>query len=142
MDIKVLQKPDSSDVNSYPFYKSPASCGFPSPAADYLEQRLSLDDLLVEHPAATFFARAQGSSMEGVGIFDGDILLIDRSLQPRNGDIVMCLLDGELCIKTLMQAPDSTELHSASPPYSPIRLQDGQTLEVWGVVVHTIHSFR
>ena len=60
----------------YPFYESPAACGFPSPAADYLEDRLSLDQLLVEHPAATFFARAQGDSMQGVGIFDGDLLIL------------------------------------------------------------------
>ncbi|MTI12511.1 translesion error-prone DNA polymerase V autoproteolytic subunit [Sansalvadorimonas verongulae] len=126
----------------YPFYEAPAACGFPSPAADYMEQRLSLDDLLVEHPAATFFARAQGASMEGVGIFDGDILIVDRSLTPSTGDVVMCLLDGELCIKTLKKTSHATELHSANAAYTPIILSDGQTLDVWGVVVHVIHSLR
>ncbi len=126
----------------YPLYQAPAACGFPSPAADYLEQSLSLDDLLVAHPAATFFARAQGRSMEGKGIFDGDTLIVDRSLKPSNGDVVMCLLDGELCIKTLVLSNDTTELHSANPPYTPITLRDGQTLDVWGVVIHVIHSLR
>lgn len=126
----------------YPFCESPAACGFPSPAADYMEQRLSLDELLVAHPAATFFAKAQGSSMEGVGIFDGDLLIVDRALSPHSGDVVIALLDGELCVKKLVQSEDVTELHSASRDYPPIVLQDGQTLEIWGVVVHVIHSLR
>ena len=128
--------------NRYPLYESPAACGFPSPAADYMEKRLSLDDLLVEHPAATFFAKAQGSSMEGVGIFDGDVLIVDRSLTPRTNDVVMCLLDGELCVKTLIRDNGSTELHSANAAFTPVVLKDGQTLDVWGVVIHVIHSLR
>ena len=127
---------------SYPFYENSVACGFPSPAADYMEKRLSLDELLVAHPAATFFAKAQGTSMEGAGIFDGDLLIVDRSLSPRSGDVVIALLDGELCAKRLVQTEDVTELHSASTDYPPIVLQDGQTLEVWGVVVHVIHGLR
>ncbi len=140
MNIHAIKSP--AVQATYPFYESGAACGFPSPAADYMERRLSLDELLVEHPAATFFARAQGHSMEGAGIFDGDILIVDRSLTAQNGHIVMCLLDGELCVKRLHQLGQSTELHSAHAAYQPVVLQDGQTLDVWGVVIHVIHNLR
>ncbi|WP_281647607.1 translesion error-prone DNA polymerase V autoproteolytic subunit [Parendozoicomonas sp. Alg238-R29] len=140
MPITLISPDESKSL--FPFFKAPAACGFPSPAADYLEQKLSLDQLLIQHPAATFFALAQGSSMQDVGIFDKDILIVDRSLKPSNGDVVMCLLDGELCVKTLYRRGHSVELQSANPAYTPIILDDGQTLDVWGVVIHVVHSLR
>ena len=140
--MTIILLPTEESETLYPFYEAPAACGFPSPAADYLEQKLSLDQLLVQHPAATFFALAQGISMQEVGIFDGDILIVDRSLKPQNGDVVMCLLDGELCVKTLHRSNESIELHSANPAFTPISLDDGQTLDVWGVVIHVVHALR
>lgn len=125
-----------------PFYQSPAACGFPSPAADYLEDRLSLDQLLIQHPAATFFARAQGDSMTGAGIHDGDLLIIDRALTARSDDVVIALLDGELLVKRLVLQNGDVELHSENKAYSVITLSDEQQLDVWGVVVQVIHSLR
>ena len=126
----------------YPFYQSPASCGFPSPAADYLEDSLSLDQLLIRHPAATFFARTQGQSMTGAGIHDGDLLIIDRSLKPRSEDVVIALLDGELLVKRLKLKKGKPELHSEHPNYPVIVLKEGLQLDIWGVVVQVIHSLR
>ena len=137
--IPLPLEPDSSD---YPFYQSPASCGFPSPAADYLEDRLSLDQLLIEHPAATFFARAQGDSMQGAGIYNDDLLIIDRSLTVRSGDIIIALLDGELLVKRLKTGDGKTLLLSENSDYEPIVLASGQTLNVWGVVIQVIHGLR
>ncbi|MCW7552870.1 translesion error-prone DNA polymerase V autoproteolytic subunit [Endozoicomonas gorgoniicola] len=137
---KLLQPP--SGKTSFPFYQSPAACGFPSPAADYLEDRLSLDQLLVQHPTATFFARAQGNSMIGAGIHDGDLLIIDRSLTARSGDIVIALLDGELLVKRLKLNNKKAELHSEHPDYPPVRLTAEQELDVWGVVTQVIHELR
>ncbi len=127
---------------AYPYYQSPAACGFPSPAADYLEESLSLDQLLIEHPAATFFARAQGNSMIGAGIHDGDLLIIDRAFTARSGDVVIALLDGDLLVKRLQLKQGKAELHSENKDYPVILLSDEQQLDVWGVVLQVIHSLR
>ena len=141
--IKItMPLPLEPDASHYPFYQSPASCGFPSPAADYLEDRLSLDQLLIQHPAATFFARAQGDSMQGAGIHNDDLLIIDRSLTARSGDIVIALLDGELLVKRLRINGQETTLFSENPDYEPVVLVSGQTLNVWGVVIQVIHGLR
>lgn len=142
--MTITPQPLKSDALSgnYPFYPCPAACGFPSPAADYLEDRLSLDQLLIQHPAATFFARAQGCSMIGTGIHDGDLLIIDRSLTARSGDIVIALLDGELLVKRLKLNNKKAELHSEHPDYPPVRLTAEQELDVWGVVTQVIHELR
>lgn len=110
----------------YPYYQSPAACGFVSPAADYLQETLSLDQLLIRHPAATFFARAQGQSMEGAGIFNEDILIIDRSLTPKSGDVVIALLDGELIVKRLVYRDSHPVLQSENPDYPTIVLDSEQ----------------
>ncbi|KEI71454.1 LexA family protein [Endozoicomonas elysicola] len=126
----------------YPYYRSPAACGFVSPAADYLQETLSLDQLLIRHPAATFFARAQGQSMEGAGIFNEDILIIDRSLTPKSGDVVIALLDGELIVKRLVYRESKPVLQSENPDYPPIVLDSEQNLDVWGVVTEVVHHLR
>ena len=97
---------------------------------------------MIEHPAATFFARAQGHSMTGAGIHDGDLLIIDRSLTARCGDIVIALLDGELLVKRLKREGAKVFLVSEHPDYPPLRLKPEQTLDVWGVVTQSIHSLR
>ncbi|MGB1272460.1 MAG: LexA family protein [Endozoicomonas sp.] len=142
--MRATPKPLQCSLNTvdYPFYQSPAACGFPSPAADYLEERLSLDQLLIEHPAATFFARAQGYSMTGAGIHDGDLLIIDRSLKVRSGDVIIALLDGELLIKRLRLKAEGVSLYSEHPDYSPIQLASEQSLDIWGVVTQVIHGLR
>lgn len=137
----VLLNPPA-DSRRYPFYYTPAACGFASPAADYLQETLSLDQLLIRHPAATFFARAKGQSMEGAGIFDDDILIIDRSLTAKSGDVIIALLDGELIVKRLVCAQGKAILQSEHPDYPPITLDSEQGLDVWGVVTNVIHGLR
>ena len=142
MPIKLQQLMPACSAVTFPFYQSPAACGFPSPAADYLEDRLSLDQLLIQHPAATFFARAQGDSMTGAGIHDGDLLIIDRALTARSDDVVIALLDGELLVKRLVLEDGNVELRSENERYPPMALSDEQQLDVWGVVIQVIHSLR
>ena len=131
-----------TDSRKYPFYQSPAACGFVSPAADYLQETLSLDQLLIHHPAATFFARAKGNSMEGAGIFDDDILIIDRSLTAKSGDVIIALLDGELIVKRLVSRDGKVFLESEHPEYPAITINAEQDLDVWGVVTNVIHNLR
>ena len=131
-----------ADSRRYPFYHTPAACGFASPAADYLQETLSLDQLLIRHPAATFFARAKGQSMEGAGIFDDDILIIDRSLTAKSGDVIIALLDGELIVKRLVCGEGKAMLQSEHPDYPPITVDSEQSLDVWGVVTNVIHGLR
>ena len=140
--MKPIQIFPLSDATIVPFYPSPAACGFTSPAADYLQDTLSLDQLLIRHPAATFFARAQGRSMEGAGIFDGDILIIDRALNPGDGDVILALWSGELIVKRLVYRQGRPELHSENAGYAPIQLNGEELLDVWGVVTEVIHRLR
>ncbi|WP_421275616.1 translesion error-prone DNA polymerase V autoproteolytic subunit [Aeromonas veronii] len=101
-----LLTPDPSPAEvTIPLFLHRASCGFPSPASDYLEGKLDLNTHCVAHPAATFYLRAEGESMTGVGIFPGDLLVVDKSLTPRHGDVVIALLDGGFTVKTLQLKP-------------------------------------
>lgn len=119
-----------------------ASCGFPSPAEDYAQQRIDLNTLLVSQPDATFFVRARGDSMRDKGIDDGDILMIDRSLEARHDDIVLAVVDGDFTIKTLFRKGGRTRLVPANPIYPDIEFKDGQQLEIWGVVKCSIKEHR
>lgn len=110
--------------------------GFPSPADDYKEDALSLDEHLISHPAATFLARASGDSMQGVGIYDQDLLIIDRSLTPRTGHVVIAAIDGELCCKKI--DVEGKRLLSANKDYAPIQLSQEQDVIIEGVVKASI----
>ena len=126
---------------SYPYYIGPAACGFPNPATDYAESSLSLDQLLIKHPAATFFAKADGDSMEWCGIMDGAVLVVDRSIRPVSGNIIIAIVDGELLVKRFIKKGDNVILASENPAYQPIVLKPGQTLDTWGVVTAAINQF-
>lgn len=110
--------------------------GFPSPAEDYKEDVLSLDEHLISHPAATYLARASGDSMQGVGIYDQDLLVIDRSLTPRSGHVVIAAVDGELCCKQIDL--EGKRLVSANEDYAPIMLSAEQNVVIEGVVKASI----
>ena len=110
--------------------------GFPSPAEDYKEDVLSLDEHLISHPAATYLARASGDSMQGVGIYDQDLLVIDRSLTPRSGCVVIAAVDGELCCKQI--DVEGKRLVSANKDYAPILLSEEQDVVIEGVVKASI----
>lgn len=124
-----------------PLFMSGVAAGFPSPAQDYIERTLDLNDLCVQHPAATYFVRADGDSMEGVGIFSGDVLVVDRSLKAVHGDIVIACLDGEFTVKELSTRP-ALQLLAHNPAYAPIQLDAESTLELFGVVTTVVHSVR
>jgi DNA polymerase V len=123
-----------------PLYASRVAAGFPSPADDHLEDPLDLNQYLVKHPAATFFARAGGRSMTGDGIHHGDLLVVDRSLEPRDGRIVVAVVNGEMTLKKLKIEDGRVWLMPANPDYAPIKLGEGMELMIWGVVTHVIHA--
>ena len=110
------------------------SAGFPSPAADYEDQRLDINDYLVRNPVSTFFFAVEGDSMEGAEIFAGDILVVDKSIRPRHGHIVVAFVDGERLVKRLYNRAGRTALVAENPGYPTLEIQDGMELVVWGVV--------
>jgi DNA polymerase V len=124
-----------------PFYLSAVSAGFPSPAQDYVEKTLDLNELLISRPSATYFVRAEGDSMLGAGIHDGDILIVDRSLTAKHGDVVIASLQGELTVKQLALYP-SCQLLPRNKRYKPIPIKEESDLELFGVVTNVIHQFR
>ena len=115
-----------------------ATCGFPSPAEDHMGQDLDLGAHLIRNPLATFVVRAEGNSMESLGIQAGDILVVDRSIEPKHGAIVMCLLDGGYTVKRLVMRGKRIELHSGHPDHPPIILSPEVELQVWGVVLWSV----
>lgn len=134
-----LKPADNPSCLALPLFGSPASCGFPSPAQDYVEATLDLNQLCITKPAATYFVRAAGDSMKGAGIQNGDLLVVDRSLTARHGDTVIASIDGEFTVKRLQLTP-GIALLPANPDYPPINLQAEQLLEIFGVVTYVIHK--
>jgi DNA polymerase V len=116
--------------------------GFPSPAEDLGAKRIDLAELLIKHSQATYFLRASGHSMVEAGIFDKDLLVVDRAIKPRHNHIVVAVVDGDFTVKHLYQRAGRIKLKSANPTYPDIVPKDGQTIEVWGVVTATIKQFQ
>ena len=115
--------------------------GFPSPAEQYVEPPLDLNAYLVKRPAATFFIRVEGDSMIGEGIRDGDVLVVDRSLDPANGDVIVAAIDGEFTVKYYRKEKGEIRLEPANPAYPVFRVKSGQTLDYFGKVVAFVHSY-
>lgn len=124
----------------YPLFTSRVAAGLPSPADDHQEDALDLNEHLVRHPAATFLVQVQGDSMTGAGIHHGDLLVVDRSLEPKSGTIVIAVVNGELTVKRLRVDEGGVRLMPENPDYAPIEIREGMDLTLWGVVVHVIHS--
>ena len=125
-----------------PFFASLIAAGFPSPAEDYVEGRLDLNERLVRRPAATFIVRVQGESMTGAGIYPNDLLVVDRSLEAKSGDIVIAVVDGELTVKRLRKTIGEAYLTPENPAYPRIKLEDGTDCVIWGVVASAIREFH
>ena len=123
-----------------PFFLESVSAGFPSPAEDYVEKTLDLNELCIKHPAATFFVRVEGESMIEGGIFPGDVLVVDRSLEAAHGDIIIASLESEMTVKQLHLTPVPVRLLPRNRAYQPIVIEDGMTLEVFGVVTNVVRS--
>jgi len=134
-----LYPPRNPAALPLPLYAGKVSAGFPSPADDYVEKTLDLNDLLVQKPAATFFVRAEGLSMIGAGIHPNDILVVDRSLEPVAGKIVICALNGELTVKRLARSNGQWQLQAENPDYADLTVFDSLELVIWGVVTSVIH---
>jgi len=137
---KKVYRPDFVSEFYQPLFEGGVSAGFASPAGDYEEVRLDLNSYMVERPAATFFVRAAGDSMAGAGIYSGDLLVVDRSIEPRDKAIVIAAVDGELTVKRIRIGPGKVRLEPENEEY-PVRQIDEQTeFEVWGVVTGVIRK--
>lgn len=124
-----------------PLFLESVPAGFPSPAQDYVENRLDLNELMIARPAATYFVRVSGDSMRDAGIIDQDLLIVDRSINPKQGDVVVAELDGGFIVKILVLKP-SVQLLSKNPNYPPISIEEGMTLSVFGVVTGVIRQLK
>jgi len=122
-----------------PLYAAGVSAGFPSPADDYVESALDLNEHLVREPAATFFVRAQGESMVGAGIHDGDLLVVDRSAEITNGKVVIACINGELTVKRYTRRDGKVRLAPENPAYKSLSLHEEDDIRMWGVVTNVIH---
>jgi DNA polymerase V len=133
-------------ISQAPFWVNALPCritaGFPSPAEDHVVQRVDLMAQLMRHPQATYLLRVRGESMIEAGIFDNDVVMVDRAITPRSGQVVVAVVDGDFVCKTLYQRGGRIKLKAANPTFADITPKDGQTLEIWGVVIAAIKQFR
>ena len=133
---------ESSGPLLLPMVEGTVWAGFPSPAADFQVKRHDLNDLMVTHPAATFFWHVRGTSMVEAGISDGDMLVVNRALAPQHMDVVVAEVDGEFTVKHFCSKGGCVSLRAANPTFPPIILKEGQTLTICGVVTYTVRKMR
>jgi DNA polymerase V len=132
--------PEIAEELNLPLVDAFISAGFPSPAEDYLEGKLDLNKLLIKNPSSTFFARVRGSSMIDIGIHDSDILIIDKSLEPKHNSVLICFIDGEFTVKKVQKIDGDMYLIPQSKDFAPIKVEKGSDFRLWGVVTHCIHK--
>ena len=138
----LAKKHKNNSLETVPYILSRISAGFPSPADDYIENNLSISELLIKNQLSTFLMKASGDSMIEAGINDGDVLVVDRSLEARSRDIVIAIFEGNLTVKRLIiKADGSAILKSENPLYKNILISEYTELEIWGVVTSAIHQF-
>ena len=135
-DPKILKifQPETDSPARIPLAESPVHAGFPSPAEDFLEGSLDLNNLVIKHPEARFFARVEGDSMQDEGIAEGDILVVDKAIEPFDGCLAVAYVEGEFTLKRVRMEPDRILLVPANPRYKIIEIAAGQDFAVWGVV--------
>ena len=138
--VDTIRKPDTSTKRKHLLFKSGVSAGFPSPAADYEEGKLDLNKHLIRNPAATFFVRVNGDSMIGVGIHPGDLLVVDRSLEPVDKSVVIAVVNGELTVKRIRLRKGKVTLQPENENYPAWQITECVEFEVWGVVTNVIHA--
>ena len=137
-EVDKIYKPKLSK-QALPVFTARISAGFPSPAADYEEGKLDLNKHLVKNPPATFFVRVSGDSMEGAGIHDGDLLIVDRSIEPKSGKVVIAVVDGQLTVKRLRISRGKYSLVPENDNYPIQKITKDMEFEVWGIVTNVIH---
>jgi DNA polymerase V len=140
IEIEIIHRPSFAHKYELPLFACPVSAGFPSPAEDYLEGQLDLNQHLVKHPAATFFVRVSGDSMIGAGIHSRDILIVDRSLEATNNKVVIAIVNGELAVKRLRIENEKIYLVSENDNYPLLLITEAMDFEIWGVVTNVIHA--
>ena len=138
--IKKIFKTNIQNKIYHQFYNCSVTAVFPSPADDYLEDKLDLNEYLIKHPAATFFVRVAGDSMINAGIYNNDIIIVDRSIKPKHGKIVVAALDGQMTIKRLYRRDDKIMLLPENELFKPIEILDSMDMVIWGVATNVIHS--
>ena len=141
MTVKNIGNSGEFEQLGIPLFSDAVTAGFPSPATDYCERKLDLNELCIKKPAATYFVRAQGDSMIEAGIFPGDVIVVDRSINAAHGDIVIASFNGELLIKKLETKP-TTRLVPMNSQHDPIVVPEDTDLEIFGVATTVIHSLR
>jgi DNA polymerase V len=125
-----------------PLFLSAIQCGFPSPADDYLEECLSLDDICISNADSTFLGKVKGQSLKNLNIGEGDIAVIDKSLRPQHKDLVVCAIDGEFNAKILHISKAGIKLMSANPDFKPIIIQELNDFKIWGVITFIIQNIK
>ena len=140
MSLKKLTffHPDKDQQKSLYLAQEGISAGFPSPADDFKELRISIDQEVVRNEEATFYARVSGESMQGAGLDDGELLVIDRSIEPQNNKIAVCYVDGEFTVKRLKVVSDGVFLIPENPRYHPIKVTEESELIIWGIVTYVV----
>ena len=134
----IFFKPAEEQTHDIPMANTGVSAGFPSPADDFKELRISIDQEVVKNEEATFYARVAGQSMQGAGLDDGDLLVIDRSKEPLDNAIAVCFIDGEFTVKRLKVEAECVYLMAENPKYPPIRVTEDNELIIWGVVTYVV----
>ena len=138
--VKYISEIVNKGLYEVPMYSNKVAAGFPSPADDYLEDKIDLNQYLVKHPAATFLVRASGESMINAGIFPDDILVVDRSLKAEDGKVVIAVVDNELTVKRYRKRGKNIVLEPENEAYDPIIISEESEAFVWGVVTNVIHN--
>ena len=138
--VEIVYKPDFSTKRRQPIFMATVPAGFPSPAADYEEGKLDLNRHLIKNPAATFFVRVTGDSMLKAGIHSGDLLVVDRSIEPRDKSVVIAVVDGELTVKRIRIRSNKVTLVAENDGYRSRQIDEQTEFEVWGVVTNVIHA--
>ncbi|MFA6471543.1 MAG: translesion error-prone DNA polymerase V autoproteolytic subunit [Candidatus Latescibacterota bacterium] len=141
MLVSSIFTPSLTSNRCQPLFLSQVPAGFPSPADDYMEGSLDLNTHLIKHPSATFFVRAIGDSMKNAGIYTGDILIVDRSLEAVDNTVVIAVVNGELTVKRLKKESSLLSLVSDNDEYAPIPISEDMDFSIWGVVTTVIHEF-
>lgn len=144
-EINSLLSISAADVRTHlplPYADEGIQAGFPSPAQDYINETIDLNHELIQHPAATFFGRVSGDSMIEEGIEDGDILVIDRSLEPINGDLAVCCVEGDFTLKRISLENDCIKLVASNKTFKPIVITSDDNFSIWGIVSYTIKKNR
>lgn len=142
LTIVEISEPDTSTPAPIPAFLSPVQAGFPSPADDYVENKLDLNSLVIKHPTATFFVRVEGESMKDADIHSGDILVVDRSIEAADGKVVVAVINGEFTVKRFVIDSSGAYLIPENKKYPTLKIEEGSDFQVWGVVTYVIHKTR